>query len=104
MRGNPEDDDEDDDRTALEDDELLEFLFARGMLPSYAFPTDLTSFLVERLARVPRSARMQVEVVERPQQGIEKALSEYAPGRLVVTNKETYRSGGVVAQRFADGG
>jgi rubrerythrin len=95
--GDPEDDDEDDDRTALEDDELLEFLFARGLLPSYAFPTDLTSFLVERLARIPGSARMQVEVVERPQQSIQKALSEYAPGRLVVINKETYRSGGVVA-------
>jgi rubrerythrin len=95
--GDPEDDDEDDDRIALEDDELLEFLFARGLLPSYAFPTDLTSFLVERLARIPGSARMQVEVVERPQQSIQKALSEYAPGRLVVINKETYRSGGVVA-------
>ncbi len=29
-----------------------------------------------------------------PQQAIDKALSEYAPGRLVVINKETYRSGG----------
>jgi hypothetical protein len=26
-----------------------------------------------------------------------EALSEYAPGRLIVINKETYRSGGVVA-------
>ena len=42
----------DDDRNALGDEELLEFLFSRGMLPSYAFPTDLTSFLVERLVPV----------------------------------------------------
>jgi hypothetical protein len=38
-----------------------------------------------------------MEIIERPQQGINKALSEYAPGRLIVINKETYRSGGVVA-------
>jgi Domain of unknown function (DUF1998) len=92
-----DDEDDDEDRAALVQNELLEFLFARGMLPSYAFPTDLSSFLVERLARSAVSGRMKVEVVERPQQGIEKALSEYAPGRLVVINKETYRSGGVVA-------
>jgi MrfA Zn-binding domain/Helicase conserved C-terminal domain len=93
------DDDEGDDgeRNALGDEELLEFLFARGMLPSYAFPTDLTSFLVETRARAPGVQYPKVVIVERPQQGIDKALSEYAPGRLIVINKETYRSGGVVA-------
>jgi len=85
------------ERNPVGDEELLEFLFAKGMLPSYAFPTDLTSFLVERLARVQGSQQMKVQIVERPQQGIAKALSEYAPGRLIVINKETYRSGGVVA-------
>ncbi len=89
--------DDPDDRGAIGDEELLEFLFARGMLPSYAFPTDLTSFLVERLGRPAGSKYMQMEIVQRPQQGIAKALSEYAPGRLIVINKETYRSGGVVA-------
>ncbi len=85
------------ERNALGDEELLEFLFAKGMLPSYAFPTDLTSFLVERLVRPQGSQNMKMEIVERPQQAISKALSEYAPGRLIVINKETYRSGGVVA-------
>ncbi len=85
------------ERGALGDEELLEFLFARGLLPSYAFPTDLTSFLVERLKRKPGSQQMTTEIIERPQQAIDKALSEYAPGRLIVINKETYRSGGVVA-------
>lgn len=92
-----EDNDDDDDRNALGEEELLEFLFSRGMLPSYAFPTDLTSFLVERLAPVPGSRQWKMRIVERPQQGIGKALSEYAPGRLIVINKATYRSGGVVA-------
>ncbi|WFU16460.1 DEAD/DEAH box helicase [Bradyrhizobium sp. CB3481] len=87
----------DDDRNALGDEELLEFLFSRGMLPSYAFPTDLTSFLVEKLVKQKNGSEWKMEIIERPQQGISKALSEYAPGRLIVINKETYRSGGVVA-------
>jgi ATP-dependent helicase YprA (DUF1998 family) len=93
----PIDDDEDQrlERGAIGDEELLEFLFGRGMLPSYAFPTDLTSFLVEKLTR--REQEYKMEIVERPQQAIGKALSEYAPGRLIVINKETYRSGGITA-------
>jgi hypothetical protein len=89
--------DDDHERNALGDEELLEFLFGRGLLPSYAFPTDLTSFLVERLVQQPNSRQWHMEIIERPQQGINKALSEYAPGRLIVINKETSRSGGVVA-------
>jgi hypothetical protein len=86
------------ERNAIGDEELLEFLFARGMLPSYAFPTDLTSFLVEKLVKKPGNrSEWKIEIVQRPQQAIDKALSEYAPGRLIVINKDTYRSGGVVA-------
>jgi ATP-dependent helicase YprA (DUF1998 family) len=92
-----EEGDDSDDRNALGDEELLEFLFSRGMLPSYAFPTDLTSFLVEKLVKQPNGSQWKMEIIERPQQGINKALSEYAPGRLIVINKWTYRSGGVVA-------
>ncbi|HMV59220.1 MAG TPA: DUF1998 domain-containing protein, partial [Nitrospira sp.] len=87
-------DDGDDDSDALIDQELLEFLFSRGVLPSYAFPTDLSSFLVEKLVKQ-NNGSWKTQIVERPQQGINKALSEYAPGRLIVINKETYRSGGV---------
>jgi ATP-dependent helicase YprA (DUF1998 family) len=88
---------EDSDRGNIEDAELMDFLFDHGLLPTYAFPTDLTSFLIERLITPKGSQQKKMEIVERPQQGIQKALSEYAPGRLIVVNKETYRSGGVVA-------
>jgi hypothetical protein len=71
---------------------LLDFLFDAGLLPTYAFPTNLASFLVERPGEMGR-----IEVVERPQQAVNQALSEYAPGRLVVIDKVTYRSGGVTA-------
>jgi hypothetical protein len=91
------DDSDDADRNALGHEELLEFLFSKGLLPSYAFPTNLTSFLVETLVKRPGSSQMKMQIVERPQQAIDKALSEYAPGRLIVINKATYRSGGVVA-------
>jgi ATP-dependent helicase YprA (DUF1998 family) len=71
---------------------LLDFLFDRGLLPTYAFPTDLASFVVERLGEMGR-----VEEQEKPQLAVNQALSEYAPGRLVVIDKVTYRSGGVAA-------
>ena len=74
------------------EDRLIEFLFSRGVLPSYAFPRDLVSLQIDRL-----DARRQVEVIERPQQGAAIALSEYAPGRLVVVNKQTYRVAAVTA-------
>ncbi len=73
-------------------DLFLDYLFEQGLLPSYAFPTDLASFVVERVGDYGR-----IEQKERPQLAINQALSEYAPGRLVVIDKETYRSGGVVA-------
>lgn len=92
----PSNDDPTDGPEGIEQEELLEFLFAHGLLPSYAFPTDLTSFSVEKLEKKQNNS-WKVTIVERPQQSIEKSLSEYAPGRLIVINKETYRTGGVVA-------
>lgn len=76
-------------------DELLSFLFDQGLLPSYAFPTNLCSFMIEETES--RKGGFKVKVKERPQQSIEKALSEYAPGRLVVVDKLTYRSGGITS-------
>ena len=85
--------DEKEDRE--EEHELLSFLFDNGLLPSYAFPTDLCSFLVEGWDNP--NGYYQVVIKEKPQQSIAKALSEYAPGRQIVINKKTYRSGGVVS-------
>ena len=68
---------------------LLDTLFDAGLLPSYAFPIDLVSFYV-----FGRDGD-QVIIKERPQQSKVQALSEYAPGRLLVINKETYRVGGI---------
>ncbi|BFI59096.1 TPA: DEAD/DEAH box helicase [Yersinia enterocolitica] len=78
----------------FEQDELLEFLFYHGLLPSYAFPTSLCSFLVEKVEKNFRGT-YEVRTVQQPQQSISQALSEYAPGRLIVIDRKTYRSGGV---------
>ncbi|MEI8166164.1 MAG: Zn-binding domain-containing protein, partial [Chloroflexales bacterium] len=85
--------------TTDQDDEadrggLLNTLFDAGLLPTYAFPTDLASFYVfERDGD-------KVRVKERPQQSKAQALSEYAPGRLLVVNKKTYRVGGIHVQNM----
>ncbi|WP_434108398.1 DEAD/DEAH box helicase [Paraburkholderia caffeinilytica] len=90
------DDDADDEENyqLLEHEDLLEFLFFHQLLPTYAFPTSLCSFLVEEWKRN-SAGRWEIKLEQQPQQSTGQALSEYAPGRLVVINKKTYRSGGV---------
>ncbi len=75
---------------------LIEFLFAHGFLPAYAFPRDLCALQIEERTRL--RGYDEIKIVQRPQQGLAIALSEYAPGRLVVVNKRTYRVGSVAAQ------
>jgi hypothetical protein len=73
---------------------LLDLLFDKGLLPSYAFPTDLCSFVIQERANFGKVIER-----ERPQLAKTQALSEYAPGRILVVNKQTYRVGGI----FFDG-
>lgn len=70
-------------------EDLIEFLFAHGVLPAYAFPRDLIALEIQKQG--------SYETEQRPQQGARVALSEYAPGRTVVVNKRTYRVGAVTA-------
>jgi ATP-dependent helicase YprA (DUF1998 family) len=74
------------------DQALIEFLFSHGFLPSYAFPRDLCALQIES-----RGNNGRTQIIQRPQQGLNVALSEYAPGRLVVVDKKTYRIGTVAA-------
>lgn len=91
-----EDDGEEKEAAAnFDKEDLLEFLFFHSLLPSYAFPTSLCSFLVEKWH--PKKKGWEIRLEQMPQQSTNQALSEYAPGRLVVINKKTYRSGGVFA-------
>jgi len=95
--------DEDDDSEPPPDfdqEDFLEFLFFHALLPSYAFPTSLCSFLVQKWTKNAKD-RMEIRTEQMPQQSSNQALSEYAPGRLIVINKKTYRSGGVFASTLA---
>ncbi|MBM0107121.1 DUF1998 domain-containing protein [Steroidobacter sp. S1-65] len=90
----------DDANDASRDDEdggLLDLFFDRSLLPSYAFPTDLCAFTIQQWDK--SRSPWRVSVAERPQLAKGQALSEYAPGRLLVVKKETYRVGGI----FIDG-
>ncbi|WP_141593605.1 DEAD/DEAH box helicase [Myxococcus sp. AB056] len=89
----PSEEDANDDDTGG----LLDLCFERGLLPSYAFPTDLCSFVIQEWDK--STLQWRIKVAERPQLAKAQALSEYAPGRLLVVNKQTYRVGGV----FVDG-
>jgi hypothetical protein len=79
------------DELVSPDDQLLEYLFSKAVLPAYAFPRDLLALRIERLDQ------SRIELEQQPQQGLNVALSEYAPGRFVVVNKETYQVGSVTA-------
>jgi ATP-dependent helicase YprA (DUF1998 family) len=72
---------------------LLEFLLDESILPTYAFPTDLTTFRVEEWDAENKSLVARYA----PQQAISRALSEYAPGRLLTIDKRTYKSAAVTA-------
>lgn len=93
--GEPSGEDETGDEEASADDNggLLDTCFDRGLLPSYAFPTDLCSFVIQEWDKT--NSRWRINVKERPQLAKAQALSEYAPGRLLVVNKQTYRVGGI---------
>jgi len=81
------------DEIEQSDEGLIEFLFSHGFLPSYAFPRDLCALQIE----AERTRGSRTRILQRPQQGLNVALSEYAPGRLVVIDKDTYRVGSVAA-------
>ncbi|PKM52143.1 MAG: hypothetical protein CVV02_03920 [Firmicutes bacterium HGW-Firmicutes-7] len=65
---------------------LMDVLFTEGLLPNYSFPRNIVHFWIEDLNGI---------VQESPERSIDIALSEYAPGRSLVVNKQTYISGGL---------
>lgn len=75
------------DRLAPE--KLLDRLFHSGVLPRYAFPTDVVTYHVfDPAASTTRRAVLKYS----PQLGLNQALSSYAPGREVWVNGERHYS------------
>jgi ATP-dependent helicase YprA (DUF1998 family) len=71
---------------------LLDRLLERGVLPRYAFPTDVANFHVfDRHNSKPRHP----EFLYAPSQSLPIALSQYAPGKSVWIDNKEWRSGAI---------
>lgn len=71
---------------------LLDRLLYKGVLPRYAFPTDVATFHVFDSAQ---STRFRPKFQYTPSQGLPVALSQYAPGKEVWINKKLWTSGAI---------
>jgi ATP-dependent helicase YprA (DUF1998 family) len=80
---------DDDDRIDPATDKLLDRLLYRGVLPRYAFPTDVASFYVFNRAQ---STAFRPVTEFSPSQGLSAALSQYAPNKQVWIAGKQYTS------------
>jgi ATP-dependent helicase YprA (DUF1998 family) len=71
-------------------EKLLDRLLYKGVLPRYAFPTDVVSFYV---FDKDRSTRFRPEYYYAPSQGLPVALTQYAPGKEIWIDGKLWRSG-----------
>ncbi len=72
--------------------QLLDRLLYRGVLPRYAFPTDVATFHVFDQAL---SSRFRPIMRFAPSQGLPIALSQYAPGKQIWISGKCYSSGAI---------
>lgn len=73
---------------------LLDRLLYKGVLPRYAFPTDVVAFHVFDLHR---STPFRPAFDYAPSQGLAVALSQYAPGKVVWVDSKEWTSGAIYA-------
>lgn len=66
---------------------LLDVLYDESILPTYSFPKNVVGFYIED--------KEGKEIEQKPERSLDMAISEYAPGRIIVVNKKTYKSGGI---------
>ena len=71
---------------------MLDRLLYMAVLPKYAFPTDVAAFHVfDVLGSTRRRHRLRYS----PSQGLQAALSQYAPGKNVWVDKKLWTSGAI---------
>lgn len=66
---------------------VLDTLLEEGIFPTYSFPKDVIGFYVED--------DQGKKIIQKPDRSLDMAISEYAPGRVIVINKDVYKSGGI---------
>ena len=90
----PAEDGKSDPSTRRRQTNLLDRLLYKGILPRYAFPTDVVSFYV---FDQDRSNPFRAEFQYEPSQGLPVALSQYAPGKIVWIDNKEWTSGAIYA-------
>lgn len=78
---------------------LLDRLLYKGVLPRYAFPTDVATF---NIFDVDRSTSYRPIMKFAPSQGLPVALSQYAPGKQVWISGKCYTSGAIYSPMAND--
>jgi len=78
-------------RPTSDDPDLLRLLIDQGVLPSYAFPTAVVPFQI--LDQEQLTKRGLPRTLYSASQGMEQALSQYAPGRMVYLDNQTWHVG-----------
>lgn len=68
---------------------LLDALYEEGIIPTYSFPKDVVSTYIFKPGDASGKLAYQVE------RGLDVAINEYAPGRSIVVDKQTYQIGGL---------
>lgn len=65
---------------------LLDALYEEGIIPTYSFPKNVVStYITDNYGRT----KYEIE------RGLDVAIGEYAPGRAIVVDKQTYQIGGL---------
>lgn len=66
---------------------LLDVLLEEGIFPTYSFPRNVVGFEIED--------KTGTKLAQEPDRSLDLAISEYAPGRVLIVDKKTYKSGGI---------
>jgi ATP-dependent helicase YprA (DUF1998 family) len=77
---------------SIDEATLLERLFAKAVLPRYAFPTDVVKFYVFDDDPGNYFHALNPPMKYQPQLGVDAALSQYAPGKEVYVDGKPYLS------------
>lgn len=64
---------------------LLDALYEEGIIPTYSFPKNVVSTYIPN---------MYGKILYEVDRGLDVAIGEYAPGRAIVVDKQTYQIGG----------
>ena len=70
---------------------LLDALYEEGIIPTYSFPKNVVSVYIQD-----NTGKIEYQ----PDRGLDIAISEYAPGRSIVVDKQTYQIGGIYFKGF----